>query len=90
MAAEVINSETVDYISRGGRQVRKVSRGPGGAEVVEQMTDRYRRVRVEHVREGALVTQRLTPLGGGTGVPPAGADRTVVESFYGQAKTTGR
>ena len=85
-----LSSEVVDLISRGGQQVRKVSRGRGGAEVVENLPDRYRRVRVEQVREGALVTQRLTPLGGGTGVPPAGANRTVVETFYGQAKTAGR
>ncbi|CAA9283570.1 MAG: hypothetical protein AVDCRST_MAG93-3362 [uncultured Chloroflexia bacterium] len=87
---DVLSSEVVDFISRGGHQVRRVSRGPGGAEVVENPPDRYRRVRIEQVREGALVTQRLTPLGGGSGVPPAGADRTVVEAYCGQPKTAAR
>lgn len=86
MAAEVLGSETVDYVSLSGQQVRRVSRGPGGAEVVEQMADRYRRVRVEQVRDGGLATQRVTPLSSGSGVPPAGAGRVVVESFYGQAR----
>jgi hypothetical protein len=87
MATEVLSSETVDYVAKGGQHVRKVSRGPGGAEVVENLPDRYRRVRIEHVRDGGLITQRLTPLGGGGGTPPAGANRTVVETYYGQPKT---
>lgn len=84
----IIGSEVVNHVVKGGFQVRRLTNGgePGSA-VAESPPDSWRQVREDVDQSGGLVTKVETVVASGTGAPPAGANRTVVESYYGQAKT---